>query len=401
MDPQLYERGLDCIREGRTYPMLYNDDVNVPTMACSFAASMEDAEQYVPNNCGEYSLDHLSLGSPNGSINYAKVLEITLNNGIDPGTGAPMGIPSGEISSFRAFDDLWDAFSRQAKLLIETVTDRMVHIHSAMRGSSAGLYQSLLFDDCLQEAKPLLDGARYVGLDVESHALISVADSLTAIRYVVYEKKLIDAAKLLDVLRSDFRGHEPERRILLSAPKYGNDEPAADAMAARVQTFVNATTARQASRLGLDFCLASHISVDAYLAMGKLLGATPDGRRAGMPVTNSSNPLAGSDRSGVTALLNSMAKLIPEHSGGQVQHLKLGRDLYGDFAGRTRALLDGFFAQGGCHLAVSVMGRDDLARAMEEPEKYPSLTVRIGGYSARFVSLPRELQEEILSRTMY
>jgi pyruvate-formate lyase len=106
-------------------------------------------------------------------------------------------------------------------------------------------------------------------------------------------------------------------------------------------------------------------------AMGKQMGATPDGRRSGRPVTNSSNPLPGNDRSGVTARLNPMVRLRPEHSGGQVQHLKLGGDLVAGFPEKMRAVLDAFFAQGGCQLCVSVMGRHDLERAMVEPEYTP------------------------------
>lgn len=147
--------------------------------------------------------------------------------------------------------------------------------------------------------------------------------------------------------------------------------------------------------------MASHISVNAYIDLGKFIAATPDGRIAGSPVTNSCNPIPGNDRSGITALLNSMSRLEPSNANGQVNHLKLSRSLFTKQRDKVEALVNAFFENGGCHLCIAVLDRNELENAMKEPEKYPNLMVRVGGFSARFVTLSREVRGDILARTLY
>ena len=389
------------IGAGGTFPLLYNDDVNIPGLANAFHVSTAEAEQYITSNCGEYGLDHRSINSPNGSINYPKVLELTLFNGVDPVTGKAAGIQTGDFTAFRSFDELWRAFQAQAEFFIRLISDRMMPIYHAMQADGDNLFASLLFDDCLAQGRGLIAGARYICTLVETHGLITVADSLIAVKNLVFDTQTISAERMLAALRVNFVGYEREQRLMLKAPKYGNDHTAADDMAVQVYDFVGTTTQAQAERIGAHACLATHISVDIYISMGKLVGATPDGRPAGAPISNSSNPPARNDRSGVTALLNSMAKFRPTQLAGQVQHLKLTPDLFAHPSLQAQALLDGYFNQGGCQLSISVLNRQDLENALREPEKYPNLMVRVGGFSARFVTLPRELQEDIAARMLY
>jgi len=156
-----------------------------------------------------------------------------------------------------------------------------------------------------------------------------------------------------------------------------------------------------AQSLPVDFCLPSHISVDAYVYLGRFVGATPDGRSAGEPVSNSNNPLAGTDKNGLTALLNSMAKIKPEPGAGHVNHLKLSPSMAKNKRAEIEALIRTFFKNGGNYLCISVLGKEEFIAAMKEPEKHTHLMVRIGGYSACFVSLPPELQKEMIERIEY
>lgn len=401
MNPEVYEKGLEVIGEGRNYPMLYNDDINVPAVSEAFSVSLDDAAQYVMSNCGEYGIDHKSISSPNGSIGYMKLLELTLFNGYDPVAEKPMGLKTGRFIDFKSFEEFYSAYKKQVKFFIEIISDRMAKIYEATELTAPHLFASILFDDCIETGKGLLSGARYKGFDMETHSVISASDSLIAIKKLVFDKKLISAADFLEILKNNFKGYEKERRLMLEAPKFGNDDDEADNMALDVYSFINATTSHQAERLGMDFALASHIGVSANVYLGLNIGASPDGRKAGSPVSNSLNPLSGNDKNGITALLNSMAKFDPANVAGQVFHLKLGRDMFTKHKASLLALLSTYFENGGSYLNIAVMNRGDLEAAMKNPEKFPHLMVRVGGFSARFVTLPKELQAEIITRSTY
>lgn len=401
MNPEIYEKALDSISEGRTFPMLYNDDTNVPAVANAFNVSMEEAKQYIQSNCGEFSIDHKSISSPNSGFSYLKVLEVTLFNGIDLLTGKPMGIETGKFSSFQTFDEFWSAYRRQLEFLMKIAADKVDRIYKTIEKTSCHLFACMLFDDCIEKGTGLVQGARYKGTHIEAHSCISAADSITAIKQLVYEKKEINPKKLLEILRANFTGYEKERHMMLGIPKYGNDEADADNMAVAVYDLINKATNEQGKRLNLHFALATHISVDLYVYLGKFCGASADGRMAFKPTTNGNNPIPGNDRNAITSLLNSMVKLKPSNTGGQTHHLKFGKDLFKNYRDKLEALLNVYFDNGGSQLSIAVMDRGDLENAMKEPEKYADLMVRVGGFSARFVTLPRELQEDIMARTIY
>lgn len=400
-DKALYEKALDVLAMGRTYPMLYNDDVNVPAVCRAFRCSPEDAEQYIMSNCGEYDIEHRSVSSPNGSINYARVAELALFDGVDPASGIIMGPRTGRMDQFRDFGGLWAAFEAQVRFILSHTSNRMAKIHEATMADSPNLFCSMLFDDCLETGKGLVEGARYLGFDIETHGIVSAADCLAAVRRVVFETGQIPAGNLLKMIQSNYEGYERERRLLLDAPKYGNDDAEADGMVLRVYDFVNEETTKLAEKHGVHFSLATHIGVNANVYLGGNTAATADGRKAGEPLSNSLNPLAGRDRNGFTALLNSMAKFNPHSVAGQVMHLKLGRQMFGKHRGALESMLDTYFKKGGSYLCLAVMDRGELENALEKPDEYANLMVRVGGFSARFVSLPREMQLEILSRTLY
>lgn len=401
MNAALFQKAMDVIAEGGTYPMLYNDDCGVPAIERAFGVSREDAEQYVMSNCGEYGLAHRAVCTPSGSVNYVKLLEVTLNNGVDPVTKRPMLLKTGEFESFDSFDAFFDAYLRQARFFVSFLARAMDQVYAAMEQGAPNLLASLLHDDCVARGKGLMEGARYRGLIVETHGLILVADSLLAIKKLVYEEKAMTAGEMLEMLNRNFVGGARARKRMLDVPKYGNDQEEADQMVLRVYDAICRLTAEQAQETSFDFVLPSHISVDGYVYMGRNAGATPDGRMAGQPVTNSNNPLAGNDRNGITALLNSMAKVKPNGVAGQVNHLKISPRVMRE----KRALVEGavktFFEAGGNYLCISVLGKQDLLNALDQPERYGNLMVRIGGYSARFVSLPPELKEDIIARTEY
>ncbi len=171
-------------------------------------------------------------------------------------------------------------------------------------------------------------------------------------------------------------------------------------MAAEVHHLICAAAARQARRHGLDFALADLINASGHVILGKLVGATPDGRRAGAPLTNGNNPSTGSDRHGLTALINSLARLDTRQIGGQACYLKFGRRLLREDRVPTEALLKTFFATGGSNVMITVISNEELREALVHPEAHRNLVVRVGGFSSRFVELSPDVQEEILARTV-
>jgi pyruvate-formate lyase len=384
--PELMALAYEVIGEGRTFPMLYNDGVNVPAVEKAFGVPRAEAEQYVPLGCGEYVLERRSLGTPNGVINLLKGLEAAIHE---------------RIQTCATFEDLWAAYCAQVEPKIAALAEQQVLGHRALAADAPMLLLGLLFHDCLEKGRPLLEGgARYVGGTLETYGNISTSDSLAAIRDVVYERKALTPGRLRQALQADFVGFERERSLLRQAPKYGNDDDRADAMAARVHEHVCGVTAAQAERLGLHSYLVVIINNHANSVLGRHTGASADGRRAGEPMSNANNPTSGNDRSGVTAFLRSLLKLDPTVHAGAVQNMKFGREMFGAHRPKLEALLGTYFEEGGAQAMITVVGREDLEAAMREPEKWGHLVVRVGGFSARFVELSPTVQREILERTL-
>ena len=278
-------------------------------------------------------------------------------------------------------------------------TTWFIDTHHRLRG--AALARALLLED-LYRMRQRPAARRGMSDSIWRAHGDSAADSLTAIKQLVFDEKVFTMDELLTMLRANFVGFAVERRLLQMAPKFGNDHPQADEMAVAVCHLINTRTRQQAARLGIDFCLPSHVSVDGYLYAGMHTARTPDGRLSGAPLSNGYNPSYGNDRSGVTALLHSMRKLSPAETSGQTHHLKRSmRAMFSQHVAAVTALLQGYFALGGAYLCIDVMDHHELEDALQHPEAHANLFVRVGGFSAQFITLPRELQQEVIARTLH
>lgn len=401
-DPSLMAKALEVIGEGRTYPMLYNDDVNVPAVQACFGVPREDAERYYPYGCGEYVLDHTSVGSPNCAFHLLKALEVVLHGGRDAMTGKPLGLPCGDLATYATFEDLFAAYARQVEHYALALARRHAVEYQVLNATAPFLLASLLYDGCLERGRGLMDGgARYRGAIFESFGMVNAADSLAAIRTMVYERGLIPPERLLAALEADFVGYEREHQLLLAAPKYGNDDDAADGMLQRVSDQAARALLVTAPQVGLDYCAIVNINNYANVTLGQIAAASPDGRRRGEPLANGSTPTAGRDRNGVTAMLNSLSKIDPSVHAGYTQNMKFSKRMFREDRPKLEALLRGYWSRGGAQAMITAVSRGDLENAMREPEKYANLVVRVGGFSARFVTLAREVQQDVLNRTLY
>ena len=401
-NPKLMEKALDVIGQGKIYPMLYNDDVNIPAVMKAFELGREEAEDYCFFGCGEYVINHRSMGSPNGITNLLKALEVTLFNGEDLKDHKPMGLKLGSLTDYASFEDLYAAYKRQITHQFEmlAVLEQMEYDFCAREGDF--LYITMLMDDCLERNKSVCGGGvRYLGGTLETYGNINTVNSLYAIRSLVYEQKKIAPETLLAALRANFRGYEQERQLLRQAPKYGNDLDGVDGLAMDLHEFVCRTVRDLKHKTRMHSYMIVIINNEANTVLGRFTGASADGRLAVEPMANANNPAGGTDRSGITAMLNSLVKLRTDLHAGAVQNITFSKDLFTDNRPVAEGLLRTFFDCGGQQAMINVLGRGDLEDAIAHPERHQSLMVRVGGFSARFVTLAPDVQREIASRTLY
>jgi len=400
-NPVLMAKALDVIGEGRTYPMLYNDDVNIPAVAKAFGVDERDAVHYLPYGCGEYVLDHRSFGSPNCGFNMLKALEATLNNGRSLWSGDELGLALGEFERFETFDDLLAAYKKQIEHHLFYLAKRHVLEYKAEHDSAAFLYVSMLYDDCIEKGRSVVNwGPVFTGGIVETFGMVNTADSLAAIKKLVYDEQRVSPVQLMSALKANFEGYESELRMLLAAPKYGNDEVEVDEIMKDVSFHVATACQALGDRVGLDYFLVVNINNFANVSFGNATAASADGRRAGEPFANGNTPTAGNDIKGVTAFLNSIVKPDPSVHAGYVHNMKFSRQMFTHNRRKLEALLEAYFLNGGTQAMITVVSRDDLENAMKEPEKYRNLMVRVGGFSARFVELDTQVQLDIIKRTL-
>jgi formate C-acetyltransferase len=263
-------------------------------------------------------------------------------------------------------------------------------------------FLSLLIDDCIAAGKDYHNGgARYNTTYIQGVGLGTMADALAAIKYHVFDERTLTMAELLDVLQSDFQGHERTRlRLLNRTPKYGNDDDYADGlMQAVFKVFFDATDGRSNTKGG-----TYHINLlptTCHVYFGSVIGATPDGRHAGMPLSEGISPVQGADRQGPTAVLKSAAKMDHACTGGTLLNQKFTPQLLQDEAGIDSLvhLVRTYFKLDGHHIQFNVADAATLRAAQRNPEKYRDLIVRVAGYSDYFCDLGKSLQDEIIART--
>ena len=398
----VWDAAMRCIGEGRTFPLLYNDEVLVPGVMKAFGVDRARAETYMPLGCGEIEFDHYSFGSPNGSVGTLKILELAVRGGYDPIAGgylAPKTIPLAECKSY-------EQFLENYKTLLHYFIAAQAHYEKYLYESIGQMHPflmvSMLYDGCMEGGKALLNGGcRYLAGTMELYGNVNAANSLAVIKKLVFEEKTVSAQELVQAMDDNFVGHERLRRMVLDVPKYGNDIAYVDDIMVELHDWLCETTAAQADKVGLKSYLCVNINNAQNTTLGRWVGATPDGRKAGTPMANANNPAPGTDKNGLTAMLNSILKLRHDNHAGMEQNKRFTRETWYNPDGKARALVDDYFARGGAHAMITVVGREDLAKAMEHPEDYHDLIVRIGGLSARFVALKKDVQQEIYNRVSY
>jgi len=402
MNTEVYNLAIKAIGEGCTYPMLYNDDINIDSISKSFDISTNEAKGYVPYGCGELVIEHRSFGTPNAIMNILKCVELAMNNGVSMLTGNTIGAATGDFNDFNTFNDFFDAYKAQVDYLVPACAIAQ-DVEFNVTGKTAVFpYLSMLFDGCIERGKGIFSGGiEYLGATLETYGNTNATDSLVAIKKIVFEDQLISKRDLLKALKNNFIGFNKEHNLLIDAPKYGNDDNYSDEIAIKVHEHLCSSIKKQKEVTNLDSHLVVIINNEMNTWYGKGCIASADGRKKQLPLAPGNAASGGMDRNGPTALLNSVAKLDPSIHAGSVQNIKFSTDMFTKHLEKFNAMLKTYFQRGGTQLMVTVVNQKDLLDAIINPKNYPNLLVRVGGFSARFIELSKEVQQEIISRTSH
>ncbi|MDD5704873.1 MAG: pyruvate formate lyase family protein [Kiritimatiellae bacterium] len=391
MPDAVWEAAFDALASGNGQPAFYHEEAYLEGLReAKLGIAEEDLSLWNGGGCTETMLHGCSnVGSLDAGFNLPLILSDSLTRHLCDGA---------------TFDGLVAAFENDARAEIRD-TLRRLNDHLAARARLRPQpMRSLLMDDCIERGRDFnAGGARYNWSVVNVAGLANVADALTALRIVVFERGEWTPDRMRTALAGNFEGQENLRQRLAACPKFGNDDPQVDDLARRLAECVYDEIAAQPCVRGGRF-LPSHIMFETYATAGASVGALPDGRRAGEPLADSVGPVQGRDRNGPTALLRSVARLpLRRAIGTPVLNLRFARTLCAGAEGRSRlrALIETFFRMGGMQVQVSLLDRDDLEDAMLHPEKHENLIVRIGGYSTYFNWLSPELKREVIKRTEY
>jgi formate C-acetyltransferase len=394
----------DLVAEGTGFPAIHNDRAG-SEMLLAAGLSPEDARDW--NNCGCVVPHFRKIGEWTSAVNVnlASALEFALNRGKSRLNPEARGLPEKSASEFTSFEEVKEAFLKQLANLIRhsvtgSITAQKIHAEMVPRP-----YLSLLVEGCMEKGKDLSrGGAKYnLGPVLTGIGIADSANSLAAVKKLVFEDKKYGLAQICEALEKNWEGFEQLRKDALDCPKYGNDDDYVDRIAVEISDFYNKETISYTDFFGSRFNSA-FMGISNYIPAGSVVGATPDGRKSGTPLTEGISPHAGTDLTSPTAAMRSAAKINHDiHSGGTLLNIKLSPDLLKTRENRRAlgALIRAYFSLGAFHVQFNVISEAILRKAQEHPEDYRDLLIRVAGYSTQFVNLSREAQDAIIARTTY
>jgi len=398
---EFLKRALNIVKTGFGQPSIFNTDEIVQEMLRQ-GKSIIDARNGGASGCVETGAFGKESYILTGYFNLVKILEVTLSNGKDPLTNKIVGLRTGNPIRFKTFNELFSAYKKQLNHFVDMKIRGNVIIERIYAKYMPAVFLSVLIDDCIARGRDYHNGgARYNTSYIQGVGTGSITDSLTAIKYHVFDRKDIGMLRLLKALRNDFRGFKTLRNKLWdSTPKYGNDDDYADDIMKQVfEVFFEAVDGRPNTKGGHFRINLLPTTVHVYF--GSKVGATPDGRRARTPLSEGISPVQGTDKNGPTAVVKSAAKMDHIRTGGTLLNQKFTPQLLTDEEGidKLAALIRAYFSMNGHHIQFNVVTAETLRKAQKDPEKYRDLIVRVAGYSDYFIDLGKDLQDEIIRRT--
>jgi pyruvate formate-lyase/glycerol dehydratase family glycyl radical enzyme len=402
----LLKEAVRVVSKGSGMPQFFNDESIISSMM-DLGVAEKDARDYAIVGCVELTTQGNNLGwSDAAMFNLNKVLELTLNNGKCLLTGNRIGPDLGNLIDYKTFEELENAFAKNINYFIDKMILACEQVEKAHMDILPSPFLSAVIDNCIEKGIDVTaGGAVYNFSGIQMIQVANLADSLAAIRLLVYEEKSISKEELLTALQNNFDGYEIIRTMLLKrAPKYGNDVAYVDELGVKWARFFNEKLSHYTNYRGGRYHTGMY-TVSAHVPMGENVGASADGRYRATPLADGGmSPVYGRDITGPTAVLKSVS-LLDNHltTNGGLLNMKFLPEFFktesniDKFAKFLRTFVDLEIP----HIQFNVLRKEDLLAAQKDPEKYRSLTVRVAGYTAYFTELAGELQNEIIARTSY
>jgi len=389
------------IRQGHGYPSIFNTDIYVEELLRQ-GKTLEDAREGGCSGCIEVGAFGKEAFLLTGYLNVPKILEITLNNGIDPESGKKAGMETGEPFKFKSFEDLYSAFLSQLNFIVGQKIKVSNYIDQMFAKYSPAPFLSVVIDDCIAKGKDYYNaGPRYNTNYIQCTGLGTVTDSLVSLKKHVFEDKTFSMKTILEAVKTNFKGEEVLRQTIVNrTPFFGNDDNYADEIATRVYNDLFDAIDGKPNTKGGVFHL-NMLSTTCHIYFGKVLGATPNGRMAHKSISDGTSPSHGADVNGPSAVMKSMSKLDHTKSGGTLLNqrflpslLKRDKDV-----AKLGHLVKTYFKLGGHHVQFNIVDTETLIAAQQNPENYKDLLVRMAGYSDYFNDMNEDLQQEVIERT--
>ncbi|OQX77866.1 MAG: formate C-acetyltransferase/glycerol dehydratase family glycyl radical enzyme [Bacteroidetes bacterium 4484_276] len=395
------QRAIKITKTGFGQPSIFNTDAIVQELVMQ-GKSIEDARNGGASGCVESGAFGTEAYFLTGYFNLAKILEITLNNGFDPRTQKQVGLKTGDPKSYRSFQDLMDAYKFQENYFAGIKIKGNNIIEKLFAENLPVPFLSLIIDDCTANGKDYnAGGARYNTSYIQGVGLGSLTDSLTAIKYHVFDNQTISMGYFLEALEHNFTGYEDLRfKLIYETPKYGNDDDYADGPLKDIfEIFYNSINGRPTARGGKY--RINLLPTTSHVYFGSVINALPDGRKVGEPLSEGISPVQGADKLGPTAVIKSAAKIDHLRTGGTLLNQKFSPSFFNDDSSivKLSQLVRSYFRLDGHHIQFNVVSADTLKDAQKHPENHKNLIVRVAGYSDYFNDLGKDLQNEIIRRT--
>ena len=403
---ELMQKAIEVVSKGSGMPQFFNDEAIVHALM-ELGIEKKDALNYAIVGCVELTTHGNNLGwSDAAMFNLNKALELTLNHGKCLLTHEQIGLDLGGLDTYQTFEDLEKAFQRQIDYFIDKMMQCEVIVEKAHQDCLPTAFLSSVIDDCLENGLDVTKGgAKYNLSGIQMIQIANLADSLAAMKKLVYDDQVIDAKELLAALQSDFKGYEIIQTMLLNkVPKYGNDVEWVDRLGAKWAEYFRSRMKDYTNYRGGPYHTGMY-TVSAHVPMGENVGASPDGRNALTPLADGGmSPVYGRDLKGPTAVLKSVSRLNNSlTTNGGLLNMKFLPEFFETKNGMNKFenFLRAFVDLKVPHIQFNVVRREDLEDAQIRPQLHKSLTIRVAGYTAYFVELAHKLQDEIIERTTY
>ena len=406
MSEEVFDKAISMIQKGLATPAFFNDHLCIPlVLAKSDGINIADARNWGVMGCVQPMAAGKSDGRAQvGTVNLLKCIEFAMHDGFDPQTGKQTGPQTGKFVDFKTYEEFFEAFLAQ----VDHSFDLMINAYNAVTAIHATRqnmpFASMCVDDCISKGTTLQQGgAKYSYSGALADGLANAIDSLAAVKQFVFDEKSLTAEEVLKACDTDFENEALRQRLLNKAPKYGNDVDEVDNIGHRIVKHINEMIEPYRDSRGARFCF--DIESQSYnIVQGKCVGATPDGRKAYTPLGDNVSPVMGRDITGPTATVMSVAKIDQFYTtDGTLFNIRFDpRTISGE---KGKEVLGGvvktYFDNYGEHIQINVVSDETLREAQKHPENYKNLLVRVAGYLAYFTELDKNVQDNIIARTLH